>query len=116
MEIDEDILKYANGSVKVALDIKNGGNISIALKLADAFSTKDLLKVNREMNLLKQDKDLKIYIEDILRYLLVFYSERLNEDIYNVNRIEFVNECINNIGRNANVELALDKLMINMCT
>ena len=80
------------------------------------FNSKDLLSINSAITSLKQYKNLKVDINDILDLLIVRLSQKLNENdmLKKSNQIEVLEEVRNNILRNANLDLQLDYLGVRI--
>lgn len=112
--IKEDIdFDYARGSVSRAMDILEGDYFKSAKEIMPIIESKDFLLLNRKMNEIKKaDVD----IVKVLEMLKIMYYKNLREDAYSsAKKIELIEETIKKIVRNANADLALDKLMIEMC-
>ncbi len=87
-----------------------------ATALYSLFSTKDFLKINKKFEEIKSDKALKASIVDILqRVIYISYKNIKSDTLYNVNLISELENTIEKIGKNANVDLSIDELMINIC-
>lgn len=116
IEYAEDAIKYANGSLKKALDFVNDELFDIAKEVAKLLETKDFLAVNRKFEEIKADKKLKPNIAMILeKAMQIFFMKFRNEKNYDYTNIEKLEETIQKIKRNANVDLALDSLMVELC-
>lgn len=116
IEYAEDAIKYANGSLKKALDFVNDEFFDIAKEVAKLLETKDFLAVNRKFEEIKADKKLKPNIAMILeKAMQIFFMKFRNEKNYDYTNIEKLEETIQKIKRNANVDLALDSLMVELC-
>lgn len=116
IEYAEDAIKYANGSLKKALDFVNDELFDIAKEVAKLLETKDFLAVNRKFEEIKLDKKLKPSIAMILeKAMQIFFMKFRNEKNYDYTNIEKLEETIQKIKRNANVDLALDSLMVELC-
>ena len=77
------------------------------------LSSKNFLDINRKVDELKQDKD---NIVKVLEYIKTIYYTEINQDTYEkVKLISLLEETIKNLNRNANVDLALDKMIIKIC-
>jgi DNA polymerase-3 subunit delta' len=112
----DDAIKYSNGSYKKALDFINDDMFEIAKDVAKLLEEKDLLAVNRKFEEIKADKILKANITQILeKTMQIFFMKFKNEKIFDYKIIEKLEETIQKIKRNANVDLALDSLMVELC-
>ena len=116
IEYAEDAIKYANGSLIKALDFVNDELFDIAKEVEKLLETKDFLAVNRKFEEIKADKKLKPNIAMILEKVMqIFFMKFRNEKNYDYTNIEKLEETIQKIKRNANVDLALDSLMVELC-
>lgn len=116
IEYTEDAIKYAKGSFKKALDFVNDELFDIAKEVAKLLETKDFLAVNRKFEEIKADKKLKSNIAMILeKTMQIFFMKFRTEKTYEYKNIEKIEETIQKIKRNANVDLALDSLMVELC-
>ena len=116
IEYVEDAIKYANGSLKKALDFVNDEFFDIAKEVANLLETKEFLAVNRKFEEIKVDKKLKSNIVIILeKTMQIFFLKFRTEKNYEYKNIEKLEETIQKIKRNANVDLALDSLMVELC-
>lgn len=115
-DFNTEIIDYAKGSVQRALALADENYISVANPLLDAFLTKDFLKINKKIDEIKNDKNLKSNISNILEaIMLICYKQMKNDINLFVKIIDILNETNKNIERNANVDLALDNMIIKIC-
>ena len=90
--------------------------IDVASSLVKAFKTKDFLTINRKINDIKSDKDLKNKISSVLdAVILICYKELRNDAVGNMQIINIVDETNRDIMRNANFDLALDNMVVRLC-
>ena len=116
VEYTEDAIRYANGSLKKALDFVNDELFDVAKEVAKLLETKDFLAVNRKFEEIKADKKLKASIVMILeKTMQIFFMKFKTDKNYDYKNIEIIEETIQKIKRNANVDLALDSLMVELC-
>lgn len=116
IEASKEAIKYANGSVTKALDFINDNTFKVAKEIANVLLERDFLKANRKFEEIKADKNLKANIDVILEKVMYIFYNMLKQDInFDFKLIENVEEVIQNIKRNANVDLALDVLMTEIC-
>lgn len=116
VEISNDAIEYANGSAKRAIDFINDETFEISKKLADVILERDFLKLNKKFEEIKSDKLLKANIEHILKNTMQIFFNKLKKDInFNFEIINMLEKTIQNIRRNANVDLALDLFMLEIC-
>ena len=115
-EYSEDAIKYANGSAKKALEFTNDDVFEISKELADLLIKRKFLLVNRKCVEIKADKKLKSNILEILEKVMQIFFICVKNDIsFDYKLIEKTEETIQKIKRNANVDLALDSLMVEVC-
>lgn len=111
----EGTIAFSGGSVLRALEWINDGNLEIAKELSEIFLEKDFLKMNRKWEEIKSDKNLKTNVTAILEKVMYIYYLRLKEDFsFDYHLIEALEKTIENMRKNANVDLALDMLMIEI--
>ena len=116
IQYTEDAIKYSNGSYKKALDFINDDMFEIAKEIAKLLESKDFLATNRKFEEIKSDKNLKSNITIILeKTMQIFFVKLKNEKCLEYKNIEKLEETIQKIKRNANVDLALDSLMVELC-
>ncbi|MBQ8299381.1 MAG: DNA polymerase III subunit delta' [Clostridia bacterium] len=116
VEWTEDTIKYASGSAKKALDFIQDDIFDISKDLAELLIKRNFLLVNRKFEEIKADKKLKSNISAILEKVMQIFFINLKNDIsFDYKLIEKTEEAIQKIKRNANVDLALDSLMIEVC-
>lgn len=115
-KINQDILKFARGSAQKALALLEDNYISLARDLLDVLKTKDFLTINKKIEEIKNDKLLKQNISSIMEFLILLCYKYLKDDVfYYVSMIDIFNETNRDIIRNANVDLALDNMVIRIC-
>jgi predicted phosphatase len=86
------------------------------MRQVKVFKTKNFLNINREFEKIKSDKNLKANIGDILEAVNLVCYKNLKTDIEKyVEIISIVNETNKNIQRNANLDLALDNMILQIC-
>ena len=115
-DYSKEIIQYAAGSVGRAMELADNNYINIAVEIVKAFKTKNFLNINREVEKIKSDKNLKASISDILEAVNLVCYKNLKTDIEKyVEIISIVNETNKNIQRNANLDLALDNMILQIC-
>ena len=113
---NEEIIEFARGSVQKALELENENYINIANELVNVFKTKDFLSINKKIEEIKNDKILKQNISIILESVLLVCYNNLKNDISKfVSMIDIINETNRDIARNANLDLALDNMIVKIC-
>ena len=115
-EKDYSLIPYAGGSVQKLMKLASGDFLETANQLIAAFQTKDLLVINRKINELKSNKDFKNTIEQLLETVLIVCHQSLKQKVEPYLRwIDIIETTSRNIQKNANIELALDNMMIQIC-
>lgn len=110
---DSEVLKYARGSASRALSLMEDNCYEEAFNLINLIESKSLIDINKKINELKSsDKD---FIK-IFEFMKCIYHKDISNDTYRkIKIIALVDETIKNLNRNANVDLMLDKFIINVC-
>lgn len=110
---DEVDITYAGGSVKKALSLTEGDCYTNASDLADLFLIKNFLEINRKVSEIKSEKE---NVPKVLEFVKLIYNKSVRENMVEKLRIiEVLDDTINNLNRNANLDLALDKMIIKIC-
>ncbi len=116
LEISKDAIEYANGSAKRAIEFVNDDTFEISKKLADTILEQDFLKLNRKFEEVKSDKALKANMEHILENVMHIFFNKLRKGVtFNYELITLLEKTIQKIKRNANVDLAIDVFMLDVC-
>ncbi len=116
IEYTKEAIEFANGSVNRAIEFMNDDTFMVARELANVLLEKDFLKINHKLDEIKSSKSLKANIESILEKVMYIYHGKLRNDIsFGYKNIEYIESALQNIKKNGNVDLILDKLMIDMC-
>ncbi len=115
-EITDEIYRFSKGSAKEALEIETNENYIVAKEIAAVLEEKDFFKINRKLEEIKENKTLKSNITDILQKVIYVLSDKLKtKPGFNFKTIESANEALQKIKRNANVDMSLDVLSIDVC-
>lgn len=115
-EFDKEIINYSRGSVKKALTLSDDGYINIAEEIRKSFLEGNFLKINKKFEEIKSDKNLKQNIKNILETVMLVCYKNLKDNIEKYTHfITIINETNKNIERNANVDLALDNMILKIC-
>lgn len=106
-------LTYARGSASKALALMENDCFTISQELVNLFNKKSFIDINKKINEIKSgDTD----IVKIFELVKVMYHKDINQDTYKkIKIIDLLDETIRNLGRNANADLALDRLIIKIC-
>lgn len=111
--IDEELYKYAKGSIGKLEKLKSSTYIENVIELEKAISYLDLLEMNKALTKLKESKELKENIEEILDLLIIKFSKEIM-DYSKIKQIEIIEECRRNLKRNSNFDITLDLMMIKL--
>ena len=113
--IDEELYKYARGSIGKIEKLKTSNYIENVIELEKALSYKDLLEMNKALTKLKENKSIKENIEDILDLLIIKLRVELsNNYVEKITQIEIIEECRRNLKRNSNFDITLDCMMVKL--
>lgn len=105
-----------DGSVKKALSLADEGYINIAEALENTFITKKFLTINKEIEKIKSDKNLKSNIKNILETVMLVCYKKMKDNIETYTQIiDILDETNKNISKNANLDLALDNMILKIC-
>ncbi len=116
VEVLPEALDYANGSAKKAMEFINDDTIEISQELFKLVLKRDFLELNRKFEQVKADKKLKEQIEHILENIMHLCFNTLKQDVtFDYKIIELLEKTIQKIRRRANVDLALDVFMLDIC-
>ena len=111
-----EALDYANGSAKKAMEFINDDTIEVSQELFKLVLKRDFLELNRKFEQVKADKKLKEQIEHILENIMHLCFNTLKQDVtFDYKVIELLEKTIQKIRRRANVDLALDVFMLDIC-
>lgn len=115
-EVSKEALEFSNGAVKKTIEYIEDETFKIAKDLSESLLERDFLKINRKFEDIKADKNLKVNIPSILEKVMYIYYSKLKQDVtFDIKQIEALEKTIQNIKRNANVDLSLDAFMIDIC-
>lgn len=110
--INEDIIKLSRGSIGKVEKLKEKNYVQDILQIYEALKQKDLLALNKTFTKLKEYKD---DIQEILEIIMLKYFDEVNQNYSKrVNQIETIEECKQNLKRNANFDIALDYMMLKL--
>lgn len=116
VEYTKEALEFANGSVSRAIEFMTDDTFAVARELANVLLEKDFLKINHKLDEIKSNKNLKASVESILEKVMYIYHGKIRNNInFGYRNIEYIETALQNIKKNGNVDLILDKLMIDMC-
>lgn len=115
-EISKDAYDFSNGSIEKVIEFSNDESYEVAKEISKLLIEKDFFKINKKFEEIKNDKNLKTNISNVLEKLMYIYHSKLkNADLSVVQLIEYVSQALQNLKKNANTDLVLDMLMINAC-
>ena len=109
--IGSDInVKFARGSVSKAKSLIENNYFDVSKEIIDLFEQKNFLNINKKIN---ENKD---EITKILEFIKLIYHSEINKDTSRkVKIIGIIDEAIKNLNRNANTDMTLDKMIIQIC-
>ncbi len=113
---DETIIQYARGSVEKALKLADNNKIELAREMVNLFETKDFLTLTQKTEELKSDKELKTNISSLLELMMIvcFQKIRHHAELY-TRYISIIEETNQRLFKNANLDLALDNMILEVC-
>ena len=113
--ISSELLLYSNGSASKYLKLKDSNYINNVLLLQSALDKNDLLTINKIFTELKENKNIKEEIDDILDLLIIkLRAELLDSPAKKIKQIEMVEQTKNSLKRNANLDTQLDYLAVRL--
>lgn len=111
-KISEDIIKLSRGSIGKVEKLKEKNYVEDIMQIYEALKQKDLLELNKTFTKLKEYKE---DIQEILEILMMKYFDEVSQNYYKrVKQIEVIEECKQNLKRNANFDIALDYMMLKL--
>lgn len=113
--VDDFLLKFSRGSIGRYIELSEASYINEFKEFYTALSSNDLLKMNTALTKLKERKDVKEIIQDVLELLMLSFFDDMDSDYLFVGKkIEIVEECRLSIKRNANFDIALDYMIVRL--
>lgn len=113
--IEKELLEYARGSIGAIVNAKENHATEAIAKWVQAFRQESLIELMRDVNEVREEKYVKDHLQDFLEYLLYLYYKDMKEKKQDTTgAIAIVEETRNHILRNANVDIALDRMVINL--
>ena len=114
-QIEDEMLEYSRGSIGAIVKARENNDTEVISRWVQAFKKESLIEMMKDMNSIKEEKYVKENVEDVLEYLLYLYYKEMRETKKDTTEaIEIVEETRNNILKNANLDIALDRMMINL--
>lgn len=111
-EIDEDILKFSRGSIGKVEKLKEKGYVRDIVNIYNSLKNKNLLQLSKAFTKIK---DYKEDIQDILEIITLKYFDEIDEDYSKkTKQIDAVENCRQNLKKNANFDIALDNMMLEL--
>lgn len=105
-------MTYARGSASKALSLIENNCYEDSKDLLELFEKKNFIDINKKISTLKSSTD----IVKVFELIKVMYHKDIKNDTYKkVKIINLLDETIQNLSRNANIDLALDRLIIKIC-
>lgn len=110
---DKIDLDYSRGSASKALALLEGNYFELSSELKNVFDKKSFLEINKKLNEIKSSDE---EILKILEMVKIMYHKDIKVDTYNkIKMIDLIDKTIKNLRQNANLDLALDNLIIEIC-
>lgn len=110
--IDENIINFSRGSIGKVEYLKEKGYVKDVINIYENLKNKNLLQLNKSFLKLKEYKD---EIQEILELIMLKYFDELNEDYARrIKQIDIVEKCRQNLKKNANFDIALDNMMLEL--
>lgn len=111
-EINEDIIKFSRGSIGKIEKLKSKNYIQDIVEIYESLKDRNLLRLNKTFTKLKEYKE---DIQEILEIITLKYFDELSQNYEKrINQIEIIEECKQNLKRNANFDIALDYMMLRL--
>ena len=115
-KVSDEAYEFSNGSIEKVLDFSEDESYEIAKEISNLLLDKDFFKINKKFEEVKADKKLKSNLTDVLEKVMYIYHSRLKKgDLSVVKSIDIVAQALQNLKKNANVDITLDMLEINAC-
>lgn len=110
-KITDNLLKSFGGSIGKAINLKENEELYSQIDiLIDDMDKKDIISIFLDSKFLYNKE--KIF--EILNYLIVCLYEKSKNNTRYLNCIKYVNECINKLKSNANLDMNIDSLIVNI--
>ena len=115
-KVSDEAYEFSNGSIVKVVDFSDDESYEIAKEISNLLLDKDFFKINKKFEEVKADKKLKSNLTDVLEKVMYIYHSRLKKgDLSVVKFIDIVAQALQNLKKNANVDITLDMLEINAC-
>ena len=111
-DIDENIISFSRGSIGKVEHLKVKGYVQDIINIYESLKNKNLLQLNKAFLKLKEYKE---EIQEILELIMLKYFDELNEDYARrIKQIDIIEKCRQNLKKNANFDIALDNMMLEL--
>ena len=111
-DVDENIISFSRGSIGKVEHLKAKGYVQDIINIYESLKNRNLLQLNKAFLKLKEYKD---DIQEILELIMLKYFDELNEDYARrIKQIDIVEKCRQNLKKNANFDIALDNMMLEL--
>lgn len=112
---DDFLVRFARGSIGKYMELSKCDYINDFKSFYNSLSSNDLLMMNAALSKLKERKDIKEIIQNILELLMLSFFDEANGNFDVVTKkIDIIEECRLNIKRNANFDIALDYMIVKL--
>lgn len=110
--IDENIINFSRGSIGKVELLKEKGYVQDIIDIYESLKNKNLLQLNKAFLKLKEYKE---DIQEILELIMLKYFDELKSDYTErIKQIDIVEKCRQNLKKNANFDIALDNMMVEL--
>ena len=109
---NNDIIKYAGGSVEMALRLYNNNDLYI--KINEIFSNLDKIDIIDLLNSKEEVFEKKEFIEDILDYINILFYNLSKKDIRYINCLREIINTKERLASNANYNMTMDNFLFTV--
>lgn len=114
-QLSKEELLYAQGSIGRWQRLREWNILSYVMQLEEAFQKQDLLEMNQAFQQVKETKEVKERIQEILELWMIKRRAEMKEPYETaIAQIEIMDACKRNLKRNANFDITLDNMMLSL--
>lgn len=111
-DVDQTIISFSRGSIGKVETLKEKGYVQDIINIYENLQNKNLLQLNKTFAKIKEYKE---DIQDILELITFKYFDEINQDYAKrIKQIDIVENCRQNLKKNANFDIALDNMMLEL--